>query len=73
MEQLKKLKSIGVDGVMVECWWGIVEAHIPQQYNWKGYMHLFQIVRDTKLKLQVNFFVFLLFHLQSYGLSVHGY
>ncbi|XP_064991839.1 beta-amylase 7-like isoform X1 [Musa acuminata AAA Group] len=53
MEQLKKLKSIGVDGVMVDCWWGIVEAHLPQQYNWKGYMHLFQIVRDTKLKLQV--------------------
>ncbi|RWW52733.1 hypothetical protein BHE74_00040832 [Ensete ventricosum] len=55
MEQLKKLKSIGVDGVMVDCWWGIVEAHIPQQYNWKGYMHLFQVVRDTKLKLQVYF------------------
>ncbi|WOK94867.1 hypothetical protein Cni_G03572 [Canna indica] len=53
IEQLKKLKSIGVDGVMVDCWWGIVEAHVPQQYNWKGYIRLFQIVRDLKLKLQV--------------------
>ncbi|KVH89110.1 Glycoside hydrolase, catalytic domain-containing protein [Cynara cardunculus var. scolymus] len=34
--QLKILKSVGVDGVMVDTWWGIVEANSPQQYNWKG-------------------------------------
>ncbi|XP_068645468.1 beta-amylase 2, chloroplastic isoform X2 [Aristolochia californica] len=53
LEQLRTLKSINVDGVMVDCWWGIVEAHTPQQYNWSGYKRLFQIVRDLKLKLQV--------------------
>ncbi|XP_048421751.1 beta-amylase 2, chloroplastic-like isoform X1 [Pyrus x bretschneideri] len=51
--QLQVLKSVGVDGVMVDCWWGIVEAHNPQQYNWNGYKRLFQIVRDLNLKLQV--------------------
>ncbi|CAK9134411.1 unnamed protein product [Ilex paraguariensis] len=51
--QLRTLKSVNVDGVMVDCWWGIVEAHAPQQYNWNGYKKLFQIVRDLKLKLQV--------------------
>ncbi|XP_043718081.1 beta-amylase 7 [Telopea speciosissima] len=51
--QLQKLKSINVDGVMVDCWWGIVEAHAPQEYNWSGYKKLFQIVRDLNLKLQV--------------------
>ncbi|KAL8495257.1 hypothetical protein ACS0TY_019418 [Phlomoides rotata] len=51
--QLRILKSINVDGVMVDCWWGIVEAHAPQQYNWHGYKELFRIVRDHKLKLQV--------------------
>ncbi|XP_043713169.1 beta-amylase 2, chloroplastic-like [Telopea speciosissima] len=52
-KQLRILKSINVDGVMVDCWWGIVEAHAPQQYNWSGYKQLFQIVRELKLKLQV--------------------
>lgn len=56
IEQLKNLKSIGIDGVMVDCWWGIVEPHAPQQYNWKGYTRLFDIVRDLKLKLKVTFF-----------------
>lgn len=34
-------------------WWGIVEAHAPQRYNWNGYKKLLQIVRDLKLKIQV--------------------
>ena len=54
INHLKILKSIKVDGVMVDCWWGIVEAHVPQQYNWNGYKRLFQIVRDIDLKLQVR-------------------
>ncbi|KAK1290103.1 Beta-amylase 7 [Acorus calamus] len=53
LKQLGVLKSINVDGVMVDCWWGIVEAHAPQKYNWNGYKRLCQIVRELKLKLQV--------------------
>ncbi|GAB4844484.1 Beta-amylase 7 [Ancistrocladus abbreviatus] len=53
LKQLRVLKSINVDGVMVDCWWGVVEAHAPQEYNWNGYKRLFQIVRELKLKLQV--------------------
>ncbi|RVX09986.1 Beta-amylase 2, chloroplastic [Vitis vinifera] len=52
VHQLRILKSINVDGVMVDCWWGIVEAHTPQVYNWSGYKRLFQIVHDIQLKLQ---------------------
>lgn len=59
MDQLRALKSVGVDGVMVDCWWGIVEAHNPQSYNWSGYKKLFQIVRDLNLKLQVSPILFL--------------
>lgn len=40
---------------MVDCWWGIVEAHAPQDYNWNGYKKLFQMVAELKLKLQVIF------------------
>ncbi|PPD94308.1 hypothetical protein GOBAR_DD08680 [Gossypium barbadense] len=54
LKQLRVLKSINVDGVMVDCWWGIVEAHAPQEYNWNGYQRLFQMVRELKLKLQVE-------------------
>ncbi|KAL3622103.1 Leucine-rich repeat receptor-like serine/threonine-protein kinase bam2 [Castilleja foliolosa] len=53
INQLRILKSINVDGVTINCWWGIVEARAPQLYNWSGYRKLFQIVRDLKLKLQV--------------------
>lgn len=55
INQLRILKSINVDGVVVDCWWGIVEAHTPEQYNWSGYKQLFQIVRDLNLKLQASF------------------
>ncbi|XWS77028.1 hypothetical protein CRYUN_Cryun01aG0228300 [Craigia yunnanensis] len=53
MDELRILKSVNVDGVMIDCWWGIVEAHMPQVYNWTGYKRIFQIVRDLGLKLQV--------------------
>lgn len=83
MDQLRVLKSVGVDGVMVDCWWGIVEAHSPQGYNWSGYKKLFQIVRDLNLKLQVSciyrhFFLFSLwvyilwfFYFLFVGWSLH--
>ncbi|KAJ3686290.1 hypothetical protein LUZ61_015454 [Rhynchospora tenuis] len=50
---LRLLKSAGVDGVMVDCWWGIVEDQQPGEYRWSGYKHLFQIIKDHDLKLQV--------------------
>ncbi|KAI4355065.1 hypothetical protein L6164_003877 [Bauhinia variegata] len=53
LNQLKILKSANVDGVMVDCWWGIVEGHAPQMYNWSGYKILFNMVRELELKLQV--------------------
>ncbi|CAH8325248.1 unnamed protein product [Eruca vesicaria subsp. sativa] len=53
LKHLRILKSIQVDGVKVDCWWGIAECHSPQEYNWNGYRQLFQIVRDLNLKIQV--------------------
>lgn len=55
LNQLRILKAVNIDGVVVNCWWGIVEAHVPQEYNWSGYKRLFQIVRELKFKLQVSF------------------
>ncbi|GLT91354.1 hypothetical protein SLE2022_092450 [Rubroshorea leprosula] len=52
-QELSHMKSLNVDGVIVDCWWGIVEAWNPQKYVWSGYRDLFNIIREFKLKLQV--------------------
>ncbi|KAL9322547.1 hypothetical protein ACSQ67_010600 [Phaseolus vulgaris] len=51
--QLMSLHAAGVDGVMVDVWWGIVESKGPMQYDWSAYRTLFQLVQNCKLKLQV--------------------
>uniref|UniRef100_A0A0E0N9A0 Beta-amylase n=1 Tax=Oryza rufipogon TaxID=4529 RepID=A0A0E0N9A0_ORYRU len=50
--ELMHLKSLNVDGVIVDCWWGIVEAWIPHKYEWSGYRDLFGIIKEFKLKVQ---------------------
>lgn len=52
-QELRHLKSLHIDGVVVDCWWGIVEAWAPHKYQWSGYRDLFNIIREVKLKLQV--------------------
>ncbi|KAK7261050.1 hypothetical protein RIF29_27353 [Crotalaria pallida] len=51
-KKLRELSTAGVDGVMVDVWWGIVESKGPQQYDWSAYRALFQLVQDCNLKLQ---------------------
>lgn len=52
-QEVGHLKSLNVDGIVVDCWWGIIEGWAPQKYMWSGYRELFGIVREFKLKLQV--------------------
>lgn len=52
-QELAHVQSLNIDGVVVDCWWGIVEGWSPQKYVWSGYRALFNIVREFKLKLQV--------------------
>ena len=51
--QFKELRKAGVDGVMLDVWWGIVESKGPKQYDWSAYRTLFQLVQQCGLKLQV--------------------
>ncbi|GAQ84938.1 beta-amylase [Klebsormidium nitens] len=46
------LKSAGVEGVMVDVWWGIVEGETPKEYRWSAYRELFALVKESGLKLQ---------------------
>ncbi|KAL4384418.1 hypothetical protein GQ457_15G010950 [Hibiscus cannabinus] len=50
---LMALKSAGVEGVMVDAWWGLVEKDGPLNYNWEGYAELVNMVEMHGLKLQV--------------------
>lgn len=49
---LLALKSAGVEGIMMDVWWGIVEKDGPQTYNWSAYRELIDIVRNHGLKVQ---------------------
>ena len=49
------MNSLNVDGVIVDCWWGIVEGWNPQKYVWSGYRELFNIIQEFKMKIQVDF------------------
>ncbi|KAI5439616.1 variant 2, partial [Lathyrus oleraceus] len=50
---LMALKSAGVEGVMVDAWWGLVEKDGPMKYNWEAYVELVQMVQKHGLKLQI--------------------
>ena len=47
------LKEAGVQGVMVDIWWGIVEGAAPEVYEWGAYQELVRIIRTLGLQLQV--------------------
>ncbi|CAL1406859.1 unnamed protein product [Linum trigynum] len=51
-KQLKELKAAEIDGVMVDVWWGIIEARGPKQYDWSGYRELFLLLKKLDLKIQ---------------------
>ena len=48
---LRALKRAGVEGVMVDVWWGIVEAQ-PTEYDFSAYRRLFEKVAENGLKVQ---------------------
>ena len=41
---LRTLKRAGVEGVMVDVWWGIVEGAAPGTYDFSAYKRLFHKV-----------------------------
>ena len=51
---LKALKLLGVEGVEVPVWWGVVEREAMGQYEWSGYLTLAEMVQDAGLKLHVS-------------------
>ncbi|CAL9061322.1 unnamed protein product [Musa banksii] len=46
------LSAAGVEGIAVECWWGIVEREAPGVYDWGGYMDLVMLAQRCGLKVR---------------------
>lgn len=51
---LKALKLMGVDGVELPIWWGLVEKEAMGEYNWSGYLAIAELVQKMGLKLHVS-------------------
>ncbi|XP_078440433.1 inactive beta-amylase 9-like [Wolffia australiana] len=49
---LKALKLLGVEGVELPIWWGVVEKEAMGQYDWTGYLALAQTIRDAGLQIR---------------------
>ncbi|CAN4120596.1 unnamed protein product [Withania somnifera] len=49
---LQALKSAGVEGIMMDVWWGLVEREAPGEYNWGGYAELLEMAKKHGLKVQ---------------------
>lgn len=49
---LQALKSAGVEGIMIDVWWGLVEREAPGAYNWGGYNELLEMAKKVGLKVQ---------------------
>lgn len=85
---LQALKSAGVEGIMIDVWWGLVEKESPGSYNWGGYNELLEMAKKLGLKVQavmsfhqcggnvgdsVTYVIHLLIHLLIVVLSIFDY
>lgn len=46
------LKAAGVEGVVMEVWWGLVEREEPRVYNWQGYLDIVSLAGRLGLKVR---------------------
>lgn len=51
---LKALKLLGVEGVELPVWWGIVEKDAMGKYDWSSYLAIAEMVQKMDLKLHVT-------------------
>jgi hypothetical protein len=48
------LALVGVQGVMVDVWWGVAERNGPMQYDWAAYKELVSLAKVHGLHIQVR-------------------
>ncbi|KAM1736627.1 hypothetical protein ACFX12_014966 [Malus domestica] len=52
VQSFKALAVAGVEGVVMEVWWGLVERDRPMLYNWEGYLEIVSLARRCALKVR---------------------
>lgn len=51
-QSFRALAAAGVEGVVMEVWWGLVEREEPRVYNWEGYLEIVSLARHCGLKVR---------------------
>ncbi|XP_058225337.1 beta-amylase 3, chloroplastic-like [Rhododendron vialii] len=51
-QSFRALAAAGVDGVVMEVWWGVVEREGPSVYDWGGYGEIVAMARRCGLKVR---------------------
>ncbi|XP_040986739.1 beta-amylase 1, chloroplastic-like [Juglans microcarpa x Juglans regia] len=51
-QSFRALVAAGVEGVVMEVWWGLVEREEPRVYDWQGYFELVALARRSGLKVR---------------------
>lgn len=51
-QSFRALATAGVEGVVMEVWWGLVEKFKPGFYNWEGYMEIVTLAARYGLKVR---------------------
>uniref|UniRef100_A0A803PP18 Beta-amylase n=1 Tax=Cannabis sativa TaxID=3483 RepID=A0A803PP18_CANSA len=51
-QSFRALAAAGVEGLVMEVWWGLVERDRPRVYNWQGYLEIIALARRCGLKVR---------------------
>ncbi|KAK4338525.1 hypothetical protein RND71_043012 [Anisodus tanguticus] len=51
-QSFRALVAAGVEGVVMEVWWGLVERELPRVYNWQGYLEIVVLAKCCGLKVR---------------------
>ncbi|XP_059662183.1 beta-amylase 1, chloroplastic-like [Cornus florida] len=51
-QSFRALVAAGVEGVVMEVWWGLVERDAPRVYDWQGYVEIVSLARRCGLKVR---------------------
>ncbi|KAG5539482.1 hypothetical protein RHGRI_019883 [Rhododendron griersonianum] len=51
-QSFRALAAAGVEGVVMEVWWGVVEREGPRVYDWGGYGEILAMARRYGLKVR---------------------
>ncbi|KAJ0047878.1 hypothetical protein Pint_14875 [Pistacia integerrima] len=54
-QSFKALAAAGVEGVLMEVYWGVVEKDRPRIYDWGGYLDLVDLASKCGLKIRALF------------------